>query len=572
MSLPHYYGCMPASDIAFFHSLSSYPDGEHRVIFERLPLDSPRVENALGREFLLVPGEALESLAERAFDDMQFRLRPSYIAQLAAMSVDTMASEQERSVVKALLENASIAAEGIFPICQDTGTASVYGWKGDRILVEGPEDGFQDDVEALAAGALASWKRKRLRNSQVVPLGGFNERNTGDNSPITAHITAVRGDEYRFLFVAKGGGSANKTALFQETKRLLNPEAFEGFIASAIAGLGVSACPPYRIVVILGGQSPEEATLAAKLASTGALDALPGSPDKENGPYRDLVLEELVMAAAASSGWGAQFGGYLLARDARVIRLPRHAASLPVVVAVSCSAHRQAYAYINRDGYFVERLAGKEDIERMVDTARAAPSTAEVSAQPNRAGPEKTIRRIDLGKPGTSEFKATIASLHAGEMVELWGKVILARDAVHARLLTMIEDGKALPAWTHYPVFYASPSGTPDGAAVGSIGPTTSRRMDSYLEIFGEHGIFPVRIGKGERGPACAAACLKYSGAYLAAIGGAAALNASRYVTSCRIIDWPELGMEAVRLVELSGLPALVAVDAEGADYYARLQ
>ena len=562
---------MHGSDIAFFHSVSIYPDGEHRVSFERLSLDSPRVEKALGREFLLVPAEALESLAEKAFDEIQFKLRPGYIAQLAAMAVDTMASEQERYVIQSLLLNASIATEGVFPLCQDTGTASVYGWKGECVLVDGPKDGFHDDADAMAAGALASWKKKHLRNSQLAPLANFGERNTGDNTPLASHLVSVRGDEYRFLFVAKGGGSANKTALFQETKHLLSPEAFEEFITSVIAGLGVSACPPYRIVVILGGQSPDEAALAAKLASTGALDALPCSPSKQSGTYRDLGLENAVMAAAARSGWGAQFGGRLLARDARVIRLPRHAASLPVVVAVSCSAHRQAYAYINRDGYFVERLADADDIRAIADSA----STAAVHSAPDISEAAFSgfgeARRIDMGVPGTPEAKAAIISLRSGELVALWGKAVLVRDAAHARLLSMIDRGETLPDWTAYPAFYASPTETPDGAAVGSIGPTTSKRMDSYLASFSERGIFPLTIGKGERGPACREACARYGGAYVVALGGAAALAASRYVSSCEVIDWPELGMEAIRLVEFKGLPVLVAVDARGEDYYANL-
>lgn len=570
-----YYECMSSSDAAFFHSLSGYPDGQQSVSFERLPLEPPRMERALGRDFMVLPGASLEALAYRAFSDMAFRLRPSYIGQLAAMAVDTHADERERLVIQTLLINASIASEGVFPLCQDTGTASVYGWKGDRILTgclqAETQVGQTEDADYLARGAALAWRDKGLRNSQILPLEGFNERNSGDNTPFYSHILSVKADKYRFLFVAKGGGSANKTALFQETKRLLDPEAFAAFVEYAVAPIGVSACPPYRIVVILGGQSPEEATRAAHLASAGALDAL-ASSTRDGGPYRDKALEAVLMGVAGRSGWGAQFGGRLLARDARVIRLPRHAASLPVVVAVSCAAHRQAYAYVSRQGYFIEHLAGPEEASRIVAATQNKPIASILKNKSGDSGLASTARRVDIDGPGTAAFKATISGLRAGELVQVWGKVVLARDAVHARLLSMIEAGETLPEWSRYPVFYASPSKTPHEKPVGSIGPTTSRRMDGYLEVFGSRGIFPLSIGKGERGAECTRACKAYGGAYIAAVGGAAALNASLYVASSIIIDWPELGMEAVRLVELRGLPALVAVDSEGGDYYAQLR
>jgi fumarate hydratase class I len=473
-------------------------------------------------------------------------------------------SDTDRYVAQTLLQNAATSAEGVFPACQDTGTASVYGWKGDAVLVEYERDTV-DDTAAFASGALATWSKARLRNSQLAPLPGFAERNTGDNSPLSAHIMAVRGNEYRLLFVAKGGGSANKTQLYQETKRILRPETFKAFVEKALGTLGVSACPPYRIAVVLGGQSAEEATLAGKLASAGALDALPSNPEKDGGAYRDRQLEAVVMNCAAQAGWGAQLGGTGMARDARVIRLSRHAASLPVVIAVSCSAHRQVYAYISADGYFVERLASSADLARIAGSVLPALHTA----MPNQPGTAtgKPIG-LELGEPESPAFRARIESLHSGQMVELWGKAVLARDAAHARLLSLIERGEPLPAWAKMPAFYASPTGTPPGAVVGSIGPTTSRRMDSYLDTFMSQGIFMLTIGKGERGPACSQACARYRGAYLATIGGAAALAATRYVASCTVIDWKDLGMEAIRLVEFTGLPAMVAVDPQGNDYY----
>lgn len=560
---------MISFDHAARESVSLAYDGDGPVAFERLELEPPRVERAMGRDFIVASADALAALAARAFTDMQFRLRPSLAAWLARAAGEPGASDGERFALRALVDSALVAAEGRFPLCQDTGTAAVFGWRGDRLLVEarGPGDAMDTDEEAFGRGALEAWRAARLRNSQVVPLAGLGERNTGTNAPVACHLFAAGGEAYRLLFTAKGGGSSNKAALYQETKRILEPRAFEAFVERAVAGLGVSACPPYRIVVVLGGQSPEEAVLAGRLASMGALDALPRAPGLEGGPYRDRELEAVVEASARRSGWGAQFGGVMMARDARVIRLPRHAASLPVSVAVSCVAHRQAYAYVSREGYFVERLASADDLRRMISEAGGEAGTGAGAAKMSAAA-----RRIELGAPGAVDLSAAAEGLRAGELVELWGPVVLARDAAHARLQRMLEAGEALPDWTRYPAFYASPTETPEGAAIGSVGPTTSRRMDSYLEAFGRRGIFPITIGKGERGPECAAACVRYRGAYLAAVGGAAALAGSRYVSSCTVIDWPELGMEAIRLVELKGLPALVVTDSRGGDYYERLR
>lgn len=560
---------MTSFDHAARESASLAYDGDEPVAFQRLALEPPRVERALGRDFVVASAGALAALASRAFTDMQFRLRPTLASWLARAAASPGASDGERFALRALMDNALVAAEGRFPLCQDTGTATVFGWRGDRLLVEEGKagDGPGRDEAAFERGALEAWRTARLRNSQVVPLAGLGERNTGTNAPVACHLFAAGGEAYRLLFTAKGGGSSNKAALYQETKRVLEPKAFEAFVERAVAGLGVSACPPYRIVVVLGGQSAEESALAGRLASTGALDALPVEPGPDGGPYRDRELEAVVEATARRSGWGAQFGGVMMARDARVIRLPRHAASLPVSVAVSCIAHRQAYAYVSRDGYFVERLASADDLGRLLEEAGAEARTGAAVEAASQAA-----RRVDLGEPGTVDLRATAEGLVAGELVELWGPVVLARDAAHARLQRMLEAGESLPAWTRYPAFYASPTETPEGAAIGSVGPTTSRRMDSYLEDFGRHGIFPITIGKGERGPACREACSRYRGAYLAAVGGAAALAGSRFVSSCTVIDWPELGMEAIRLVELRGLPALVVTDSRGGDYYERLR
>lgn len=540
-------------------------DGDEPVAFERLPLPPPRVERLAGASILVVDPAGLEALAERAFVDLSFRVRPSLARDLARIAAAPDASELERFAAAALFENAMTAARGRFPLCQDTGTAAVYGWRGHRVLVAGgPEPDRATGIEAapdeaaLAAGMAKAWERGRLRASQLLPLSGWGEAPSRANEPLATEIFSAPGMAYRLLFVAKGGGSSNKATLFQETKAVLSPEAFRAFARRAVAGLGVSACPPYRIAMAVGGQSPEEALLAAKLASCGALDALSAEPPAGGGPYRDRGAEGMVMEEAAASGWGAQFGGRYLARDARVLRLARHAASLPIALTVSCAAHRQLLAYVDEEGYFVERLAGPDELreaggESPPDGARAA-------------GLRRTLpRRLDLA-PGLEPP----AELRAGELVALHGEVILARDAAHARLRAMIERGETLPSWTAYPVFYASPSGAPDGAPTGSLGPTTSRRMDGYAEELLSRGAFRLMLGKGERSAAFALACRRYGGLYLAAVGGAAALAAERYVRSSTVIDWPELGMEAIRLVELRGLPAVVAVDATGADFYER--
>ncbi len=535
-------------------ALARPTDGDEPIAFERLPLPPPRVERLARAPILIVDPAGLEALAERAFVDLSFRVRRSLARDLSRIANAPDAGELERIAAAALLENAKTAAGGRFPLCQDTGTAAVYGWRGHRVLVGGgpepdraAETVAAPDEAALAAGMAKAWERGRLRASQLLPLSGWGEAPSQANEPLAAEIFSAPGMAYRLLFVAKGGGSSNKAALFQETKAVLRPEAFRAFARRAVAGLGVSACPPYRITLAVGGQSPEEALLAAKLASCGALDALPDVPPSGGGPYRDREAEGIVMEEAAASGWGAQFGGRYLARDARVVRLPRHAASLPIALAVSCAAHRQLLAYVDEEGYFVERLAGPDEL-----------------LEAGGLGP-KALRRLDLAlgmKPP--------ADVRAGELVELHGPVILARDAAHARLRAMIERGENLPAWTAYPVFYASPSGAPEGAPTGSLGPTTSRRMDGYVEELLSRGAFRLMLGKGERSAAFADACRRYGGLYLAAVGGAAALAAERYVRSSAVIDWPELGMEAIRLVELQGLPALVAVDASGADFYER--
>jgi fumarate hydratase, class I len=541
-------------------------DGDTPVQWVPVDLAPPRTEAALGRDFMVVPGAALETMAREAFRKLSFCIRPTYARELAVKAFDPETGTHDRFAALSLLENALESAKGVFPLCQDTGTAAVYGWKGENVLVESS----LPDHQLLARGAESAWKQGKLRNSQLVPLTGLKERNTGDNSPLACELFSGKGSEYRLLFIAKGGGSSNKTALFQETRRLLEPMAFEDFARQAISQIGVSACPPYRLVFVIGGQSPEQTALAAKLATTGALDALPPGPGTNGGPYRDRTLESVVIRLAAESGWGAQFGGRWMARDARVIWLPRHAASLPVVLAVSCAAHRQMYGRIGPDGCFLEHLAGSDELSRITAEARSRFITSgkTVALPPGGTAAEDSgihFRRVDLDSMDPADFVA-------GEFVELRGSIIVARDAAHARLSAMIKEGKPLPEWTSRAVFYAGPTETPDGEVIGSIGPTTSKRMDSYQEELLSKGAFRVSLGKGERSQACRAACSRYGGAYLVTTGGAAATAARRYVSSMSILDWPELGMEAVRLITLTGLPAMVAVDSHGKDYYADLR
>ena len=547
-------------------------DGDNPIQWVPLNLPSPKMEHALGRNFLLVSGSVLEAMARQAFINLSFRIRPSYAKDLSILAYDPATTPHDRFAALSLLENAMESAKGVFPLCQDTGTAAVYGWKGEDVMVDSP---FTDH-QLFSSGADQAWKEKRLRNSQLAPLSGFKELNTGDNSPLDGELYTGKGSEYRLLFVAKGGGSSNKTILFQETKRLLEPQAFEAFARQAINQIGVSACPPYRLVFVIGGQSPEQTALAAKLGSTGALDALPSNPGVTGGPYRDRALEAMMVRLASESGWGAQFGGRQMARDARVIWLPRHAASLPVVLAVSCAAHRQLYGRIGPDGYFLEHLADGEELAGIAAGTRASfgKSTARLSeavasaasaAGTSATGEGISFRRVDLDSMNP-------ADLATGEFVELWGSIVVARDAAHARLSTLIKEGKPLPDWASLPVFYAGPTETPEGEIIGSIGPTTSKRMDSYQNELMSRGAFRVSLGKGERGTACREACARYGGVYLVTTGGAAATAARRYVSAMAVLDWPELGMEAVRLLTLTGLPAMVAVDSQGTDYYAGLR
>ncbi|HUW41498.1 MAG TPA: fumarate hydratase C-terminal domain-containing protein [Rectinemataceae bacterium] len=530
------------ADLVDFGSVESY---------ERLDFPPPKPLPATEPEgpiFRLESG-LLADLARRAFSEIAFFLPAEQLAAFAAVVSDPRASQAERFVAAQLIRNAAAAAEGLYPLCQDTGTAVVYGWKGSRMLSDG-----RDEV-ALAEGAARAYQERRLRNSQLGPLGFLAERNTGDNLPAMIDLRssgAAHSGEYRLVFAAKGGGSANRTTFSMESPALLQAEALADRLERGISALGAGACPPYRLGLVLGGASPDQALYALSLATLGLLDRLP-TEGSEGGALRDREWEDRLMALAEKTGVGAQFGGRHLAIDARAIRLSRHAASLSLALGVSCSAHRHARSVLNAEGVFLERL------ER--DPARFLP--AEEPVLPG-------ARSIDLDLPPEA-LRSELSSLEAGSFLLLSGTVVTARDAAHARFKALLESGRRLPAYlSNHPVFYAGPTEAAPGRPSGSFGPTTAGRMDGYLDMLMERGASLVSIAKGGRSSQAAAAIGRRGGAYLACIGGAAALAARDHIVSSEVIDYADLGMEAVRAVRLRDLPAVLAIDARGRDFYAR--
>lgn len=525
------------------------------VAFRRLDLPAPRTVSLEGRGYLVPAEGALRELAREAFLELgRYLPRGRLEALLDARAAAS--SEGERLVLDALVANAVAAAETGLPLCQDTGVASIHAVRGEGIL-SASEDGDEAELELGVADA---WRAGGFRPSVVAPRNLSDEDGTGDNLPASVSLRPVPGDAYGFLFAAKGGGSSNKASLRQETRALLEPAAFDAFLRDLVDALGVAACPPYRIAVAVGGVSPEETLEAMKLAAAGALDALPaaGAGSGPVGALRLRDVEARILSLAAGSGWGAQFGGSRLALDARVVRLPRHAASVHVATGVSCAAHRRAFARVDRDGVFLEAL--ERDPGAVLARAGADGSFAAARALP----------RLELsGTP--AELATRVRDLRAGALVSVSGPLLLARDAAHARLATMLSRGEALPEWAlGAAILYAGPSEPGPDAPAGALGPTTSKRMDGYLETLMAAGASLLTLGKGERTEACRAACERHGGAYLAVPGGAAALFGSRCVESTETLAWPELGMEAVRRVVVRNLPALVAVDSKGADVYAR--
>ena len=497
--------------------------------------------------FLKVSPEAITLLTEHAMRDIAHLLRASHLQQLANILKDTEASDNDRFVALDLLKNASIAAGGILPMCQDTGTAIVKAKKGQRIFTGGGDD------EAISRGIYNTYQTSNLRYSQLAPLSMFEEVNTDTNLPAEIKIAAVDGDEYKFLFIAKGGGSANKSYLFQETKALLNEKTLLPWLFDKMKTLGTAACPPYHLAIVVGGTSAEFAVETAKLASTHYLDSLPTSGSKAGHAFRDIELEAKVLKLAQQTGIGAQFGGKYFCHDVRVIRLPRHGASCPVAMAVSCSADRQALGKITADGVFLEVLE--------TDPARFLPevTTDQLASE---------VVAIDLNQP-MSEIRDTLSKYPVKTRVMLSGPMVVARDIAHAKIKERLDAGEGLPQYMKdHCVYYAGPAKTPEGMASGSFGPTTAGRMDSYVAEFQAAGGSFVMLAKGNRSRQVTDACNTYGGFYLGSIGGPAARLAQDCITKVEVLEYAELGMEAVWKIEVHDFPAFIVVDDKGNDFF----
>src|SRR6478736_2564689 len=504
--------------------------------------------------FLRVEPEALTLITSQAMRDIAHFLRPGHLRQLRLILDDPEASDNDRFVALDLLKNASIAAGGVLPMCQDTGTAIVKGKKGQFVFTGG------GDEAAIAHGIFDTYQTSNLRYSQMAPLDMYTEKNTGTNLPAEIKISAVDGDAYSFLFMAKGGGSANKSYLYQETKALLNEATLMPWIFDKMQSLGTSACPPYHLAVVIGGTSAEFAVETAKLATTKYLDSLPTTGSAGGHGFRDVQLEQAVLKLAQTTGIGAQFGGKYFCHDVRIIRLPRHGASCPVGIAVSCSADRQALGKITKDGIFLEQLE--------TDPARFLPEVTEEHLGRGADGDEDEAVHIDLNRP-MDEIRAELSTLDVTTRVMLTGPMIVARDIAHAKIKERLDAGEPMPDYLRdHAVYYAGPAKTPAGYASGSFGPTTAGRMDSYVEQFQAAGGSLVMLAKGNRSRAVTDACAAHGGFYLGSIGGPAARLAQDCIKSVEVLEYPELGMEAVWKIEVEDFPAFIVVDDKGNDFF----
>jgi fumarate hydratase class I len=512
---------------------------------------------AAGRTFLKVEPAALTLLAREAMRDIAHLLRPGHLQQLRNILDDPEASPNDRFVALELLKNACIAAGGVLPGCQDTGTAIIMGKKGQTVFTGG------GDEAALAEGVKRTYTERNLRYSQLAPLDMYREKNTGTNLPAQIEIYATDDDEYHFLFMAKGGGSANKSLLFQETKALLNPESLMKFLGEKIRTLGTAACPPYHLAVVIGGTSAEHTLKTAKLASARYLDDLPTAGSDAGHGFRDVGLEKDVLELTRKTGIGAQFGGKYFCHDVRVIRLPRHGASCPVGIAVSCSADRQALAKITREGVFLEQLES--------DPARFLPEPNIPGDGSGLAGESGEVVKVDLTRP-MSEIRAQLSRYPIKTRLSLTGPLIVARDIAHAKLKERLDRGEGLPSYLRdHAVYYAGPAKTPEGYASGSFGPTTAGRMDAYVDLFQSHGASLVMLAKGNRSKAVTQACQKHGGFYLGSIGGPAAILAKNCIRKVEVHEYAELGMEAVWKIDVVDFPAFIVVDDKGNDFFADL-
>jgi fumarate hydratase, class I len=528
------------------------PLGEDSTKYRLLTKDGVSVKKHGDLEFLHVEPSALSHLSEVAIHDISHYLRAAHLQQLANILSDPEASPNDRFVATDLLKNANIAAGGILPMCQDTGTALIMGKKGQHILTSG-----KDEV-ALSQGIYDAFTKLNLRYSQMAPVTTWDEKNTGNNLPAQVEIYADsdHSDEYNFLFIAKGGGSANKSFLYQETKAVLNPTSFMAWLDEKLRSIGTAACPPYHLAIVIGGTSAEHTVKTAKLASTKYLDSLPTSGDAATGHgFRDIELEEKVLELTRTLGIGAQFGGKYFCHDVRVVRLPRHGASLPIAIAVSCSADRQVKAKITRDGVFIEEL------ER--DPAHFLPETTDEHLDEN-------VVAIDLNQP-MDAIRAELSKHPVKTRVSLTGTIVVARDLAHAKIKEAIDKGEPMPQYLKdYAVYYAGPAKTPEGYASGSFGPTTAGRMDSYVENFQKLGGSFVMLAKGNRSQAVTDACKTHGGFYLGSIGGPAARLAQDCIKKVEVLDFEELGMEAVWKIDVVDFPAFIVVDDKGNDFFAQ--
>jgi fumarate hydratase class I len=524
------------------------PLGEDSTQYRQLSPDGVGRARAFGKEFLEVEPAALSLLTETAMHDIAHLLRPGHLRQLRSILDDPQASPNDRYVARDLLQNACIAAGGVLPMCQDTGTAIVMGKRGQQVLTDGR------DEEHIARGVYDAYTKLNLRYSQLAPLTMWDEKNTGSNLPAQIELYATAGEQYKFLFMAKGGGSANKSYLYQETKAVLSPAAMATFLEEKIRSLGTAACPPYHLAIVVGGTSAEFALKTAKYASARYLDTLPTEGSLGAHGFRDLELEQQVLEITRRAGIGAQFGGRYFCHDVRVIRLPRHGASCPVAIAVSCSADRQALGKITRDGVFLERLE--------TDPGQYLPETDETDL-------DADVVRVDLNRP-MQEIRAELSKYPIKTRLSLTGPLVVARDIAHAKISERLASGESMPSYLRdHAVYYAGPAKTPQGYPSGSFGPTTAGRMDSYVDAFQAAGGSLVMLAKGNRSAAVTAACQKHGGFYLGSIGGAAARLARDCITKVDVLEYPELGMEAVWKIEVRDFPAFIVVDDKGNDFFA---
>ncbi len=529
---------------------SLFPLGKDETPYRLLTTEGVRVEQALGEEMLLVSHDAIRNLTEQAFIDINHLLRPGHLAQLARILDDPEATDNDRFVAYDLLKNANIAAGGVLPMCQDTGTAIVMGKKGRLVFTDGT------DEAAIGEGARDAYLKRNLRYSQLVPLSMFEETNSRNNLPAQVEIYAEGEDAYKFLFVAKGGGSANKTFLYQAPPSILTKDRLIGFLKEKILTLGTSACPPYHLAIVIGGTSVELTMKTVKLASTRYLDTLPTKGSAGGHAFRDIEMEAEIHKLTQGLGVGAQFGGKYFCHDVRVIRLPRHGASLPIGLGVSCSADRQALGKITRDGVFLEALE--------TNPARFLPEIDEA-----RLGGE--VVEIDLTRP-MPEILASLSKHPIKTRLSLTGTLIVARDLAHAKIRERLERGEPMPDYLkNHPVYYAGPAKTPEGYASGSFGPTTAGRMDGYVAQFQAAGGSLVMLAKGNRSREVREACAKYGGFYLGSIGGPAARLAQDCIRKVEVLEYPELGMEAVWKIEVENFPAFIVIDDKGNDFFKEL-